>query len=186
MVCRGVYELRARAGAAGGLSPEQADVDLEALLGAYMADKGLDLSATRRKRFAERGWEPRTRVVEGRRLLVGEASGVDPISGEGIAQAIESGFSVGRFLARGPRDLRRLADWQSTAERGRLGWDLWVRNRLLGTVYGAGRGRMERALANNETLLAAGCRHWAGLPQPVLPLAAASAKAVWRLATGAP
>jgi len=186
MVCRGVYVLRARAGAAGGLSPEQADVDLEALLGAYMADKGLDLSATRRKRFAERGWEPRTRVVEGRRLLVGEASGVDPISGEGIAQAIESGFSVGRFLARGPRDLRRLADWQSTAERGRLGWDLWVRNRLLGTVYGAGRGRMERALANNETLLAAGCRHWAGLPQPVLPLAAASAKAAWRLATGAP
>lgn len=184
LVCRGVYVLRARAGLVDGLAPEQATVDLEALLGAYMAEKGLDLSDCRRKRFAERGWEPRTRVVEGRRLLVGEAAGVDPISGEGIAQAIESGFLAGRFLARGPRDPARLTGWQSTAERGRLGWDLWVRNRLLGTVYGAGRPRVERALAHNEPLLAAGCRHWAGLPQPILPLAAAGARAAWRYATG--
>lgn len=185
MVCRGVYVLRARTGTVPGLSPEQADVDLERLLGDAMAEKGLDLSACRQKRFAERGWEPRTQVVQGRRLLVGEAAGVDPISGEGIAQAIESGFAAGRFLARGPRTPARLRGWQAAAGRGRLGWDLWVRNRLLGTVYGARRDRVERALADNEALLTAGCRHWAALRQPVLPLAAAGAEAAWRLAVGA-
>ena len=169
LVCRGVYVLRARAGQVDGLSPGQGEADLEALLGAYMDSKGLDLSACRRKRFAERGWEPRTQVVQGRRLLVGEAAGIDPISGEGIAQAIESGFAAGRFLTRGPRTPARLARWQTASAHGRLGWDLWVRNRLLGMVYGAGRPRLERALAGNDGLLTAGCRHWAALPQPALP-----------------
>ena len=79
----------------------------------------------------------------------------------------------------------RLARWQTASAHGRLGWDLWVRNRLLGMVYGAGRPRLERALAGNDGLLTAGCRHWAALPQPALPLAGAGARAAWRFATGA-
>jgi len=186
LVCRGIYVLRARDGAVSGLAPAQGEVDLEAALAAYMADKGLDLAGCRKKRFAERGWEPRTVVVAGRRLLVGEAAGIDPITGEGIAQAIESGAAAGRFLAAGPRTPARLARWQRTADRGRLGWDLWVRNRLLAQLYGGGRPRAENALAGNDALLAAGCRHWAGLPQPAAALAAAGSRAAWRWVTQAP
>jgi flavin-dependent dehydrogenase len=185
LVCRGIYVLRARAGAVDGLTPEQGEVDLEAALGAYMADKGLDLSAVRKKRFAERGWEPRTKVVAGRRLLIGEAAGIDPVSGEGIAQAIESGAAVGRFLTEGAWTPARLAGWQARSTGNRLGWDLWVRNGLLRQVYGAGRGRVERALAGNEVLLTAGCRHWAALPQPPVEVGLAGARAAWRWMVGA-
>jgi len=185
LVCRGIYVLRATAGAVDGLAPEQAEVDIEAALADYMEAKGLDLSAVRKKRFAERGWEPRTRVVEGRRLLVGEAAGIDPVSGEGIAQAIESGAAAGRFLAETPWTPGHLSRWQTRSSRSRLGWDLWVRNALLAQVYGAGRERVERALAGNETLLTAGCRHWAGLPQPLPEVAGGAAVGAWRWIRGA-
>lgn len=184
LMCRGIYVLRATAGAVDGLAPEQAEVDIEAALAAYVEAKGLDLASVRRKRFAERGWEPRTRVVEGRRLLVGEAAGIDPVSGEGIAQAIESGAAAGRFLAETPWVPEHLARWQARSSRSRLGWDLWVRNALLPQVYGAGRERVERALAGNETLLTAGCRHWAGLPQPPFEVAGGAALGAWRWVRG--
>lgn len=186
LVCRGIYVLRATSGAVSGLEPDQAEVDLESLLGAYMDDKGLDLADARKKRFAERGWEPRTQVVAGRRLLVGEAAGIDPVSGEGIAQAIESGAAAGRFLAEQPWSVERLATWQTRSTRNRLGWDLWVRNAVLGQVYGSGRGRVEQALAGNESLLTAGCRHWAALPQPPVALAACALRGAWRWAWSTP
>ena len=147
---------------------------------------GVDLSQCRKKRFAERGWEPASRVVMGRRLLVGEAAGVDPISGEGIAQAVESGFNLGRFLSAGRFEVERLQRWQHGFSRSRLGWDLTIRRQLLRATYGQDRLRIERALAGNDALLEAGCRHWAGTPQRSLALAGAGLRGLWGLARGTP
>jgi menaquinone-9 beta-reductase len=184
VMCRGIYVVRARAGVVAGLEPAAAEVDLAARLGAYMASKGVDLSACRHKRFAERGWVPRTQVVAGRRLLVGEAAGIDPVSGEGIAQAIEAGFLAGRFLA-GGRSPGLLAGWQGVFGRSRLGWDLLARRLLLRQVFGADRDATESALAGNAALMRVGCRHWAGLPQPLVETAGTVMSAAWRRMWGA-
>ncbi len=181
--CRGVYALRARQGVVAGLPP--VEVDLEGRLGAWLAGKGLDLAGCRRKRFGERGYEPRSVVVDGRLLLVGEAAGIDPISGEGIAQAIEGGARLGRFLADGDRGPVHLAGWQRVFSGSRLGRDLRVRAGLLGPVYSPRRALWERVLAGNDALLRAGCRHWAATPQPVGDVGAGLLRALGRLATGA-
>lgn len=179
--CRGVYVLRSAAG--GGPGSQPADrVDLAAWLDAWLGAKGLRLAGLRQKRFAERGWEPRAAVVQGRCLLVGEAAGIDPLTGEGIAQALEGGVRLGAFLAAGPWDPRRLAGWGAALGGSRLGWDLSLRSRLVSLAYGPERARTEAALAGNAALLEAGARHWAGLPIG----AGLLARAAWALATPAP
>jgi len=168
IVCRGIYVLRPKTGAIADLPPDDS-IDLEALLATYLTDRGLDLSAVRRKRFAERGFVPREDVVAGRRMLVGEAAGIDPISGEGIAQALEGGARAGAFLARWDGTTAGLAAWQRTFTSSRLGWDLWVRSQGTGVFYGRRRARLERAFAHSPALLEAGAIHWAGgTPSPWL------------------
>lgn len=183
--CRGVYVLRSEVGAGPGSQPAD-QVDLARWLEAWLGEKGLGLDGLRQKRFAERGWEPRGAVAQGRCLLVGEAAGIDPVTGEGIAQAIEGGARLGAFLAAGPAEPRRLAGWGAALGGSRLGWDLDVRSQLVPAAYGPGRGRTEAFLAGNEALLEAGARHWAGLPvgpgllaRAALRAAAQLPRAVW-------
>ena len=58
---------------------------------------GLDLSGYKKKRYAERGFSPHEPASAPRLLLVGEAAGIDPITGEGIAQALlADAFAVAR------------------------------------------------------------------------------------------
>ena len=66
-------------------------------------------------------------------MLAGEAAGIDPVTGEGIAQAIEYGVLAGEFLARtlaaspsGPVDVSR---WHGVVARSRLARDLRIRTR---------------------------------------------------------
>lgn len=181
LVCRGIYVLRPRQGAVADVPPDDS-IDVESLLAEYLADRGLDLSTVRRKRFAERGYVPHDRVVDGRRILVGEAAGIDPISGEGIAQAIEGGGRAGAFLARWDGSRDGLSRWQSTFERSRLGWDLWVRSSGVSWFYGDWRPRLERAFARSPKLLEAGALHWGGrLPGPGLLVPGALGAAVGAL-----
>ena len=94
LVCRGLYHLKsARDGGRHG-------PDLAALLAERLRSLGIDPAGCKNKRYAERGFEPAGRLAAGRRMLAGEAAGIDPVTGEGIAQAIEFGVMAGRFLAR--------------------------------------------------------------------------------------
>lgn len=160
-VCRGIYVLRPRTGSVADVPPDDG-IDLEALLADYLDERGLDLQQVRRKRFAERGFVPREKVVCGRRILVGEAAGIDPISGEGIAQAIEGGARAGAFLASWDGTAAGLQGWQRRFSRSRLGWDLWVRSTGVSLFYGHRRSRLERAFAHAPALLEAGALHWGG------------------------
>jgi flavin-dependent dehydrogenase len=101
-------------------------------------------------------------------MLVGEAAGVDPATGEGIAQAIEYGVLAGRFLASCLRTDRprptAVDDWTARVASSRLGRDLRVRTRLLRLFFGPGRRPLERLLTRSPHLLHVGCQHFAAQP----------------------
>src|ERR1019366_5909732 len=77
LVCRGIYHLKV----------DDAPMDIHARFGERLARMGLKIDDYKNKRFAERGFDPDLSLVDGALILVGEAAGVDPVSGEGIAQA---------------------------------------------------------------------------------------------------
>ena len=161
-MCRGIYVLNVRGGEAAGV-PSGDGHKLVELLGAYLADKGLDIADCRLKRFGERGFEPKGPVATARRMLIGEAAGIDPVTGEGIAQAIEYGARAARLIHE--RGLGAPSAWGGGLRGGRLGWDLAVRTGLLRAFYGSPRPRLEAAFAAAPRMLWAGARHWAAAPQ---------------------
>ena len=164
LVCRGVYRLKVDGGA--GSDGDEADVG--ALLDARLRAQGIDPARCKHKRYAERGFEAASCVARGARMLVGEAAGIDPVTGEGIAQAIESGVLAGRFLAerlgRGGDGGLAVDDWADHLGASRLGRDLRIRARLLGLFYGTARPEVERFLLESPDTLFVGCRHFAAQP----------------------
>ncbi len=155
--CRGVYELRAER----GIEPraEHGQNVSERLL----ARVGETARLSSVKRFSERGIEWHEPMSWPRILLAGEAAGIDPVLGEGIAQAISYGRSVARYLA--PRlaaDSLAFTDWRSFVRRSRLGLDLTARVAAIPLVYGPGRSRLERWVTRSPALARAGLSYFAG------------------------
>lgn len=153
VVCRGAYHLR--------MGDEV--VDLQALLAERLAAMGLDLAKCKNKRYAERGFELEGDLGRGPVLLVGEAAGIDPITGEGIAQAIEYGDLAARFVASHFEHGVPLDTWTETMRRSRLGRDLAVRTLAIPAFYAAARPRLERFLHRSEHAIKLGCQHFGGL-----------------------
>ncbi len=115
------------------------------------------------RRYAERGIAPGAVLGKGPILLVGEAAGIDPVLGEGIAQAIEYGLWAARILSAGSRRGRFDFDGVGLGQLdGSLGFDLRVRSRVLELVYGAGRPLSERLVARSPALAHAGLSYFAG------------------------
>jgi flavin-dependent dehydrogenase len=154
LVCRGVYRLRQSGD----------DVDIHARLAARLATMGLDLDAYPNKRFAERGFDPEDVLSRGPIMLVGEAAGVDPVTGEGIAQAIEYGALAGRFVAEALAGARNLSEWTRFLQASRLGRDLSVRTRFVRSFFGPLRAPIEELLVSSADALIIGCRHFGALP----------------------
>lgn len=123
LVTRGVYDLDwARA-------PR---VDVAERLHRHLARRGVSVDAARFKRFSVRGLELHRPMSAPRVLLVGEAAGVDPLLGEGIAQGIAYGELAARYLAprldAGETDF---ADWRGFFLRSATAVDLAVRTAAL-------------------------------------------------------
>ena len=152
LMCRGIYHLR--------LGDD--DVDLAARLGTYLEKLGLDIGNYKQKRYAERGLDFTERLSRGPLMLAGEAAGIDPITGEGIAQAIEYGALAGAFAAKVLNRREELERWTSTVHRSRLGVDLRIRRRLVHTFFGPHRDAMERLLLDPVSLRCGG-RHFGAL-----------------------
>jgi menaquinone-9 beta-reductase len=168
LVCRGIYHLREGGPASGG---EERDVDLRAKLGARLGALGLDIDRCKNKRFAERGLSLDEALHEGPLLLAGEAAGIDPVTGEGIAQAIEYGSLAGDFLAAVLEGNRALEDWTSVVRRSRLGIDLRIRRRIVHTFFGPSRLAVHRLLATSPAAVRAGCKHFGAIQQDSRDLA---------------
>ncbi|WP_437670930.1 NAD(P)/FAD-dependent oxidoreductase [Sorangium sp. So ce131] len=176
LVCRGAYVLHGGAVAAGRPAP-----DAERVLRSRLSALGLDPDRYRQKRFAERGLDRGDAIARPGALLVGEAAGIDPMLGEGIAQAIAYGALAGAYLAEKleARDLR-FHDWNQRVARSLFGLDIRFRRRVMRGFYGAPRERIERYLCDEPSFLRFGMRHFAGARQPALgALRAASTGALF-------
>jgi flavin-dependent dehydrogenase len=168
LVCRGVYRLK--------LDADRGDdgPDVTALLAARLRAQGIDPARCKNKRYAERGYEPTACVARGALMLVGEAAGIDPVTGEGIAQAIEYGVLAGRFLARrltSDDGSPSIAEWQDEMAASRLARDLRIRTRFVRLFYGPARARVERFLTETPDALHVGSQHFAAQPYDWLKLA---------------
>lgn len=134
-VSRGVYRF-------GGGRP-----GLRALLTRELAERGFDPGdpALRPRVFPVRALRLRSRISRPRALLVGEAAGVDPLLGEGVAPALLYGRLAGRFLARAlGRDRLDLSGWRRTVLASPLGLDLAWRRLAAPLAYGPLRPLLER------------------------------------------
>jgi flavin-dependent dehydrogenase len=138
LVCRGVYVL--------GID-RTPEVDATQLLAERLRERGLDLRDYRVKRFSERGFELHRPFASNRILLVGDAAGIDPILGEGIAQAIDYGRLAGSYLATrlGGGELR-FYDWARHVALSPLGIELTTRSVLVPGFYGKLRPAVERLM----------------------------------------
>lgn len=171
LICRGVFHLKT-AGSNG--------LDIRAVLARRLEERGLDIDRYRIKRFGERGFEVHAPYAAPRVLLVGEAAGIDPVTGEGIAQAIEYGAFAGSYLAEKQREGDyAFADFTRRLGKARVGLDLAMRSRIAGWFYGDFREPMEGFLLDNPEFLTLGVRYFGGLRVPRGELAKVGASAGW-------
>jgi flavin-dependent dehydrogenase len=155
LVCRGVYQLKT------GL--ERRDIDVHDVLRARLAARGLDIARYRIKRYAERGFEPHVPYASRRVMLVGEAAGIDGLTGEGIAQAIAYGAFAGPYLAEKleRRDFS-FDDFTARLAKSPLGFELRVRGRTIPYYFGRHRALIERFVLCTPDFFAMGLEHFAG------------------------
>lgn len=163
LVCRGIYELAETA--IEGRDEERGEdtMDLGERLRRRLARQGIAMDGLRIKRFSERGLSLHEPLARPRALLVGEAAGIDPVLGEGIAQALFYGAVAGPYLSGClARDELGFEGWPEALRRSRVGLDLRVRTLGLPLVYGRGRPFLERFVIGSPALALAGMRYFAG------------------------
>jgi len=172
LVCRGAYELRMSEGEAtlgeshdseGRRQAGARARDVHTVLRDRLSARGLDLGRYRIKRFAERGFERHLPYARRRIMLVGEAAGIDGLTGEGIAQAIAYGAFAGPYLAE-KLALREFSfsDFASRLERSPVGFELRVRGRAIPYYFGPHRALIERFVLSTPDFFAMGLEHFAG------------------------
>ena len=176
MVCRGIYEVRGagvpeRAEGAGGVAEKLA-----------RRNEAFGVSGVVR-RFAERGISFSEPLSRPRVLLVGEAGGIDPVLGEGIAQAILYGAAAGPYLAESlARNDISFASWKEHVRATRLGLDLAARSRAAPYVYGGLRALMERYVTQSRAIVESGMKWFAGERIPRRMLVRAGVDLGWAVA----
>jgi flavin-dependent dehydrogenase len=158
LVCRGVYHLLMPGESSG-------EVDLAERLGRRLGNVGLDLAKCKKKRYAERGFSTHEAMSRPRVLLVGEAAGIDPITGEGIAQAILYGKVVAPYLLKKlDKDALDFRDWKRWLMRTSLGVDLNMRHALARVFFGPARPFYEKWFVQNPEAMELGARYFGGAP----------------------
>jgi hypothetical protein len=154
-VCRGIYHLK-------NVASRTDAPDIGALLDARLRTQGLDPRRCVVRRYAERGLSLDATLARGPLILCGEAAGIDPVTGEGIAQAIEYGALAGRFAAEVLAGKAETSHWTRVVRCSRLGRDLAVRACLAEIGYGPARPIVERTFFLPGAFALA-CCHFGGL-----------------------
>jgi flavin-dependent dehydrogenase len=170
-VCRGVYHIKL----------DDHPVDITAILERRLSELGLSIGRYRVKRFSERGFERQLTYAVPRVALVGEAAGIDGLSGEGIAQAIEYGAFAGRYLAEkiAVSDFS-FRDWASSLAKAKVGFDLRMRELLMPLYFGSNRARVERHLVLMPEFVTCTLEQFAGKPLSNFKFARAFAQETFR------
>lgn len=159
-VSRGIYHLNSRRP-----GPGQKDVPLKEVLRAFLAHRGWDLERVHLKAFAERGYVPAAEIARPGVLLAGEAAGVDPVTGEGIAQALLYGELAAQAIADGfARGDLGFAGYAASVRRSFVGRHLAQAARLAPHVYGPRARRWASFLVREPLAMQAGLRWYRGEP----------------------
>jgi flavin-dependent dehydrogenase len=171
--CRGIYHLKL----------DDRAVDVCAVLQQRLARQGLDMSRYKLKRYAERGFRPGGPQAAARVLLVGEAAGIDGLSGEGIAQSVEYGALAGPYLVEkiAVNDFS-FTDWPARLSRSKVGFDLRLRHRLLPYYTGAYRSWFERHLLLAPEFIVCSTERFAGRKVNMWRLVPPLLSAAWAFA----
>jgi len=124
----------------------------------YAAREGFRCLEPKVAGFPERYFHPNARSHRPGLVLVGEAFGIDPLLGEGIAPALFHAEHVADHLARAlHRGDRHLPGIDGSFRRSAEGWNLWMQWHLAERLYGRHPLRWLRILFEMEQL-----RHLAG------------------------
>lgn len=153
--CRGVYQLQIP-----GRPPAE---DIQERLAKHLMHHGLSLSDCKKKRYAERGFAPHEPSAGPRTLLIGEAAGIDPITGEGIAQALLYGEVAARYLVEriGQQNFS-FVDWSTYLKHTKLGLDLQLRHEVSSRYFGPARTFYEATFHDIQDAFSLGVDYFAG------------------------
>ncbi len=104
-----------------------------------IAPLGVDVPAKGAHGWPVWGYDPGARVAEPRLLTVGDAAGIDGLTGEGIAVAMEQGIVAGDHVARAlATDDLALAGYARALRRAVVGRELALDRRLAYMLYRPG------------------------------------------------
>jgi flavin-dependent dehydrogenase len=179
-VSRGIYHLNSRRP-----GPGEQDVPVKEALRAFLAHRGCDLDRVHLKAFAERGYVPAAEIARPGVLLAGEAAGVDPVTGEGIAQALLYGELAARAIADGARrgDLG-FRGYAASVRRSFVGRHLAQAAWLAPHVYGARARKWASFLVREPLAMQAGLAWYRGEPLGLGTKARLAARLVRSFALG--
>jgi geranylgeranyl reductase family protein len=126
------YPTRAQGGRRGGR-------ELVELLRRGLVDHGIALPARGARGWPVWGYHPRQPVSAGRVLTVGDAAGIDGLTGEGIAVAMEQAAVAGDLVDRALRSRRfDFAGYRRELRRSAVGRELALDRRLARLLYDSG------------------------------------------------
>lgn len=110
--------------------------DLVELLGRGLGTVGVELADARVRGWPVWGYHPRTPVSEPGVLVVGDAAGIDGLTGEGIAVALEQGALAGDLIAGGLESGELgFAGWRRALRRAVVGRELALDRHLARLLY---------------------------------------------------
>jgi flavin-dependent dehydrogenase len=156
---RGVYAVRPAPG------------ELRVRLRRHLNARGLELDRYRPRQLAQRPFDPLAPITRPNVLLVGEAAGVDIVTGEGIPQALAYGALAGGYLASAlKRGDLRFDDWLERVRGARFGRRLRVLRASADLFHGPERGEMEQLIRTTPAILSLWARDFAGSPRAALDL----------------
>lgn len=113
--------------------------ELRALLREHLARHGLRLDGRRARGWPLWGFDPRTPVAAPRLLAVGDAAGIDGLTGEGISVALEQGAIAGDAVADAlQRGDFAFAGYAQALRQAVVGRELRLDGWLAARVYQAG------------------------------------------------
>jgi len=151
-VSRGIYHMNT--------TPRR---DLKRVLAAFLRRRGLDPDRVTYKPFSERGFTPGSEIARPGVMLVGEAAGIDPITGEGIAQGIVFAEIAAGVLAEGlERGDLAFRSYATDVARTDVARHLGQSHRLAPHVYGRRARQWASFLARRPEAVAAGAKWYEG------------------------
>jgi menaquinone-9 beta-reductase len=159
--------------------------DLKRVLGAFLARRGIDPHAVRMKGFSERGFTPGAAMHQPGLMLVGEAAGIDPVTGEGIGQGIVYAAVAAACCAEGlERGDLAFEGYGRAFGRTTTARHLTQSAHLAPRVFGPRGRRWASFLACREDAVAAGARWYEGRPLGKGQMARLGMALAWSFARG--